>query len=320
MASGAVERKRHRFDRSATGPLFNFTFSVNLPSFPRGAYFFARAMYPMAVPTWASAQAKMSVGINGTYVPFESAPDAIHRFVRPALFATGDHVWELRLFGTAFLATFHGWKFAIVTAHQTDIAKGAPTAEQFVVVAKGGCQRLAVSPSSLHRPVVDDEDRQSLRDLSFFDYSGNSTKVEHLDLSSVFWSDALNIVAEYSFLIGYPASSAIIELDENDYSKLSNFTMRWIRQDLEEDQPRPLDVEHRTIFVKHERSTRKSVEPDGLSGSPVFSIIKDTDNNRHLRFDGIVTDAKHDRFAVYPSVYIRNMLEHIKQQVQQNGA
>lgn len=259
----------------------------------------------------------MSVGINGTYVPFESAPDSMHRFVRPALFATGDDVWELRFFGTAFLATFHGWNFAMVTAHQTDVAKGAPAADQFVVVIKSGNRHLAVSPSSLHRPVVDGEDRKSLRDLTFFDYSRSSAKTDHLDLSSVFWSDAADISADYSFLIGYPSSSAIVEVDPADDGKLSNFTMRWIRQDLEEDEPRPLDVEHRTIFVKHERSTRKSVEPDGLSGSPVFSIIKDTGNNRNLRFDGIVTHANGDRFAIYPSVYIRDMLE---QQAQENGA
>jgi len=274
----------------------------------------------MAIPTWMTAQAKMSVGINRTYVPFKSAPDSMRRFVRPALFATGDDVWELRLFGTAVLAAFHGWNFALVTAHQTDIAKGAPAADQFRVVVNSGNRNLAVPPNSLHRPVIDDEDRQSLKDLTFFDYSGSSAKTEHLDLSSMFWSDAVDITADYSFLIGYPSSSAIIELDGDDHSKLSNFTMRWIRQDLEEDEPRPLDVEHRAIFVKHGRSTRESVEPDGLSGSPVFSIIKDKDNDRHLRFDGIVTHANGDRFAVYPSVYIRDMLEHIVQQAEGNGA
>lgn len=81
-----------------------------------------------------------------------------------------------------------------------------------------------------------------------------------------------------------------------------------------------MDVEHRTVFVKHERSTRKSVEPDGLSGSPVFSVIKDRSSNRYLRFDGIVTHANGDRFAVYPSVYIRDMLDHIVQQAEGNGA
>ncbi|WP_152599741.1 hypothetical protein [Hoeflea sp. BAL378] len=306
-------------NRSANGPLFNLTFFVDLPSLHFQESFFARDVCSMAIPTWTTAQANMSVGINGTYVPFKSAPDSMRRFVRPALFSTGDDVWELRLFGTAFLVTFHGWTFAIVTAHQTDVAKGAPAADQFVVVVKSGNRHLAVSPSSLHRPVIDDEDRQSLRDLTFFDYSESSAKAEHMDLSSVIWSDAADITADYSFLIGYPSSSAIIELDGDDDSKLSNFTMRWIRQDLKEDEPRPLDVEHRTIFVKHDRSTRESVEPDGLSGSPVFSIIKDKGNDRHLRFDGIVTHANGDRFAVYPSVYIRDMLEHIVQQAQRNG-
>lgn len=72
-----------------------------------------------------------------------------------------------------------------------------------------------------------------------------------------------------------------------------------------------MDVENRDIFIKHDGSTRQNIEPDGLSGSPVFSIVCDVSSDRHLRFDGIVTDARGDRFAVYPSVYIRNFMDEI---------
>lgn len=118
-------------------------------------------------------------------------------------------------------------------------------------------------------------------------------------------------MADYSFVIGYPTESHRIELDLQDETQLSEFTMRWIRQDLQRSDSAPMDTENRLIFVKHEQSTRLSINPDGLSGSPVFSIVHDQLTDRHLRFEGIVTNARDDRFAVLPSAHIRPMLDGI---------
>src|SRR3954469_4730272 len=98
----------------------------------------------MSVPTWTIAQTKMSVRVNGTYLPFKSTPDLMQRFVRPALFSTGDEVFELRVFGTALMARYRDWEFALATAHQVDAARGAPTPESFVVVVDRDGKRLAV--------------------------------------------------------------------------------------------------------------------------------------------------------------------------------
>jgi hypothetical protein len=180
-----------------------------------------------------------------------------------------------------------------------------------VIVDKDG-KRLAVPPSSLHVPRVEEEFR-SLSDLIFFDYSkvSHDHRTSHLDITDMFWSDSMGIVSDYSFVIGYPAQSVGIEFDLEDETKLAEFTLRWIRQDLQHAETAPMDPENRLIFTKHERSTRLSINPDGLSGSPVFSIVHDRQNDRHLRFDGIVTNAREDRFAVLPSEHIRAMLDGI---------
>src|SRR5262249_36649075 len=127
----------------------------------------------------------------------------------------------------------------------------------------------------------------------------------------IYWSDAAGLAADYSFVIGYPTSSNTIELDLDDESQLSDFTLRWVRQDLQRSDIESWDPENRLIFMKHERSTRLSIEPDGLSGSPVFSIVHDLLKERYLRFDGIVTHARGDRFAVLPSAHIRTLLDGI---------
>lgn len=263
------------------------------------------------IPTWKVAEAKMSVGVNGMFVPFRSAPDSMHRFVRPALFSTGHDNWELRLFGTAFLCRYGDLSIALATNHQTGNGDEKPLPGKFVVLSDNGGRTLAIPPKTMTRPVYHEEDFRSLRDLYVFDFEErmDGHRIEALNLESVLWSDTAGVTVDYSFLIGFPTDSRIIDLD--DEGQLRGVVNRWIRQDLRSDGPKPLDVENRDMFVKDERSTRLSVEPDGLSGSPVFSIVRDAASDRHLRFDGIVTDARKDRFAVYPSVHVRTLMDQI---------
>ncbi len=264
-------------------------------------------------PSWTIAQIKSRVQVNGTYVSFRTTPDYIQRFVRPALFSTGHEVFELQVFGTALMARYRGWNFALTTAHQVDTKRGGPTAQSFVVIVEHNDKRFAVPPSSLHVPRTDDDFWRSVGDLMFFDYSKvrEDHRPAHLDLTNVHWSDAGYVATDYSFVIGYPSHSHKIELDLNDQSQLAAFTMRWIRQDLQASDPVSWDPENRVIFVKHEQSTRLSVDPDGLSGSPVFSIVHDGTMDRHLRFEGIVTHGKGDRLAVLASAHIRALLDSI---------
>ncbi|MGU3358914.1 hypothetical protein ACLBWX_01130 [Methylobacterium sp. M6A4_1b] len=263
------------------------------------------------IPTWKVAEAKMSVGVNGAFIPFKSAPDSMRRFVRPALFSTGDDEWELQLSGTAVLCRYRGLAVALATNHQAGDGSGKPLPEKFVVLANGGGRTLAIPPKSLHRPQISEEEYRSLQDLCVFDFEDRvqTHRVEALNLDTVLWSDNPDVAVDYSFLIGYPTDSQIINL--NNDGQLVSIVNRWIRQDLRPDDLKLLDVDNRNMFVKDERSTRSSIEPDGLSGSPVFSIVRDTDSNRHLRFDGILTDARNDRFAVYPSVHIRDLMDQI---------
>ncbi|MGB3834241.1 MAG: hypothetical protein WA975_20530 [Mesorhizobium sp.] len=253
----------------------------------------------------------MSVLVNGAYLPFTSAPNAMQRYVRPALFSTGDALYELQKVGTVFMAKYRNWSFGLMTAHQGSGSNGAPSAEKFVVVVDDGEKRLAVPPSTILKPRIDDPEHLSLEDLIFLDYSTTSRPLNHLDLSPTLWSDSDGLSTDYSFLVGFPTSSMVIELDPNGEPRLDKFTPRWIRQDLEQASPEPLDPDNREMFVKHQRSTRLSIDPDGLSGSPVFSIVSDRGKERHLRFDGIVTHARGDRFAVYPSAFIRRVLDSI---------
>jgi hypothetical protein len=263
------------------------------------------------IPTWKVAEAKMSVAVNGAYIPFKNAPDAMHRFVRPALFSTGSEEWELRLFGTAALYRYRGLSIALTTRHQTGDGNQKPSPEKFVVLADGGDRTLAVPPKNIRRPIIEEKEYMSLQDLWIFDFEDriDNNRVDALNLEDVIWSDNKEVKVDYSFLIGYPTDSQIINL--NDEGQLVGVINRWIRQDLQPDEPKLMDVENRSMFVKHERSNRMSIEPDGLSGSAVFSIVHDGASNRHLRFDGLVTDARGDRFAVYPSAHIRNFLDQI---------
>jgi hypothetical protein len=160
----------------------------------------------MKIPSWTTSQTMMSVKVNGTYLPFKTTPDLMQRFVRPALFSTGDAVFELQVFGTALMAKYRGWDFALATAHQVDAKRGAPSAGSFVVVVEHDGKRLAVPPSSVHLPRVDGEQFRSLGDLIFFDCAKvtDGHRSSHLDLTNIYWSDSNEVVPDYSFVIGYP--------------------------------------------------------------------------------------------------------------------
>jgi hypothetical protein len=67
----------------------------------------------------------MSVGVNGTFIPFKIVPDTMQRFVRPALFSAGHEVWELRTFGTAFLCSKSSVKFPQRIEFALDFGAGA---------------------------------------------------------------------------------------------------------------------------------------------------------------------------------------------------
>jgi len=265
----------------------------------------------MITTTWALARSKMSVCVNGTFIPFEKAPDTMQRFVRPALFSTGCKSWELRTFGTAFLCSYRGRSQAILTRHQTGDGIEKPSPEKFVTLANVGDKTLAIPPSHIYTPSIYELNCQSLRDLCIFDYGDQSHKqrIRTLDISTMFWSDSEGLQTDYSFLIGYPTAS--FDAETNNDGEYTKFVTKWIRQDLEEAHPQVLDLENRNIFVKHSSSTRISIDPDGLSGSPVFSIVNDRSHDRYLRFDGIITNANKDRFAIYPSVYIRQFMDKI---------
>jgi len=273
----------------------------------------------MLIATRTVAKAKMSININGFQIPFENAPDSMQRFVRPAIFSTEDEIYELQKIGTALLCQYHGLSLAITTQHQTGTGGlGKPLAEKFVVMAEKNSKKLAVPPTAIYTPKIDDENFQSLNDLQLYDYHNQFAdhSIQALNLRLVLWSDSQHAGRDYSFVVGYPTESHIIKLvdDEDVGARVLGYVSQWIRQDLQADTEQKLDKENRNIFIKHLNSTRMSINPDGLSGAPVFSIVKDSNNDRHLLFEGLVTDAKDDRFAVYPSQHIKRALDQIADQ------
>ncbi|MFD1157929.1 hypothetical protein [Roseovarius aestuarii] len=271
-------------------------------------------MNSIPVPSWKEAESKISVEINGVYVQLKNAPDQFQRFVRPAVFSTDNEIWELQYHGSATMVRYGGRDMAITTAHQTGDGHAAPRAEKFVIVVKDEERRLTVPPRSVRNVMVDAGENTIAEDILFYEYDkqGGRKVADHLELTKVLWSDAIGLKVVYSFLIGFPSESVIIELDPSDETAIGEYKLRWIRQDLEPAERQPLDPGNRNIFIKHHQSSRRSVKPDGLSGSPVFSVVQDSGNDCHLRFDGIVTHAKGDRFAVYPSQMIREALDTIQ--------
>lgn len=259
----------------------------------------------------ATKEPKLCVHINGEPTAANNIPGRISKFVRPALFTNYNTHWEARIFGTSFFCKYRGLHLAIVTNHQVGDGDKKPLAENFFALEQNEDGAFTKTPKAKYHPLFDKEEDASLQDLCIFEFDNELAdgKIASLDLDSTSWPTNSQQIAAYSFLIGYRSEAFDAEIDEE--GKCCHFKFRWTHLHIAETTSGLMDTENRIIFKKHPKSAQSSGEPDGLSGSPVFSIVCDAAHCCHLRFDGIVTNAREDRFAVYPSTIIRDVLDKI---------
>jgi hypothetical protein len=57
------------------------------------------------------------------------------------------------------------------------------------------------------------------------------------------------------------------------------------------------------------RSGDEAIDPDGMSGAPVFFIYLEDRKEAHLGFAGMVTDARIERYMVYDGALIRQVVD-----------
>jgi len=272
-------------------------------------------MIDLPIPSFLTAAMKLSLPINGVFVPFKQSVTNLQRFCRPVMFHNQDPVFDLSCSGSSFLFRHRAQNLMLCTRHQLENQGRDPQDVVLIVDELDGC-KVALSPNGATRVIYHAPAPANLSDIFLAEYTSERTgrnidsQFLRFDLDAV--ADLRTVAAEaivLIFAIGYPTrfSSFETKLDQDDGSATGlDVISRWTKLYLEPAAPSSFDHEHRLPLQIHRDFQADIGDPDGFSGSPVFFIYQDDTRQAHLGFAGMITHGnKSGRFLIYETADIR---------------
>lgn len=272
----------------------------------------------LLIDTPTLAKMKLSISVNGFYVPFKDIVRSIRRFCPPALFHYEDPVLDVSPSGSAFLFRYRGRNFGLCTRHQLGIGATAINPERFMITAEeADGRRVGLSPNRVSRVSFADPAHSNLADmfLAEFDDVRNGRNVRGLFLETELsrnFQTVQSVEIKLILSLGYPTAARNIDLqfdEAGDEITGADITLRWVKLYLELDGPALLDPENRRPLVKHRTYEQDDVDPDGMSGAPVFFVQLDASSNAHLGFGGMITHAAGGRYAAYDGAALKQIVD-----------
>jgi hypothetical protein len=260
---------------------------------------------------------KMSVQVNGVFMPFDMAVEAIRRFCQPAMFHSESETFDIGPSGSTIFFRYRRKNFGLCTQHQfgSDGYTFSPEAFTLTVDEADG-KKVGLSPNEVVRVSFEHEGHHNLSDffLARFDdvRDGLSLRPRFLELD---FRDSLgSVISEQIKLIvaiGFPTEARDVDLrfDEEEIPTGVDMKLRWIKLYLEMADSNKIDTPNRRPLVMHSKYDTVLSDPDGLSGAPVFFLYLDSSLQAHLGFAGIITHSNGHRFMVYEVDTIRLLLD-----------
>lgn len=244
--------------------------------------------------TFLGSKVATSVKVNGVYVPANSLASFLQAYSEPALFHNPDFPeYELTRRGTIMKGRYRNRYFALVTAHQSADFRY----EQLVIHEKS---RANASSSGGCTFSTSKEGDESELDCRLYDFTepvirGALPTTGWLEFQDSWLSEDPS-KADYTLLIGFPT-----ELNDIDHEKRHFAT-----------QPFSADGAPTRSSIKKRHSIRfhhaLTVDPDGLSGSPVYGFFVESSGIR-LALLGITTNASRHVANYLPLSDIRRFLK-----------
>lgn len=257
------------------------------------------------------ARAKLAVPINGFLHSITDVPSAIRRFCTPAFFHHDNSDFDLSALGTAFLFRYRGRNFGVCTAHQLDKSVNQ---EDFTVLVDGG--KKGISPNRISKVRMDNAHHANLEDLFIAEYDNIR---DGRDVRGMFLSIDLGVNLQsvpqdqvlVAFAIGYPTFAREADMVFDDDGIMTSWSplSKWVKLYLKVDKPALLDTENRIPMIQDDRADQQTIEPDGMSGSPVFFIGKTPDNDAYFGFAGMITTARDRRYMVYDGAILKSVID-----------
>lgn len=272
----------------------------------------------MVVTTWQIARNKMSVKLNGLYMPFNAARASLRRFAYPLSFHNPGSDHELSMKGSCTLVRLKGKLTLVSTAHQLREETGPDRTPNEILLTTNPTsdgKKLVISGSEATRikypPEADLKPAEDILMLTF------DPKFYSMDPTPLFWNlydiASLNAVKLENvllfFTIGFPTAFTGYDSDFDDETGASTVTIRSKPCLIYLTPDSASDLEFHRKFRIREESQGTVSSFDGFSGAPAFFIYRDAANNHHVGFAGMVKSAGCGIFYVYDGQAVRTLLE-----------
>lgn len=280
------------------------------------------------LPSLLTSQLKLTVMMNGIYVPFRQALENFGRFCRPLSLYNDGTVFELSIPGSAFLARIQGHNLLMATRHQLGKGTDKRSPSDVVIVLDELDQRVALTGNESF--LASDRSggiprEQDLLLLRFEDGgNGRDLRPNFLQLQYDQILDATELPpgskALIHAIVGFPSRfteyDALWDEEAMATSQLS-ITSRWSKLFLVPAARTAWDDDELTPYVLPPNTQLDIGDPDGFSGSPLVMLYQDASHQTHLALAGVVVKASQvGRFNVYGPPRLRAAIEGLRNQNQ----
>jgi hypothetical protein len=264
---------------------------------------------------FTNASVKTSVRFGQLYVPINGIHNIVQNHCGPVLLENATDEFQLSVAGSSFLINYRRTNLQICCLHQITNLGRKPNDVRLVHFING--KQIIFPPVNGYTLGEQPDAFANMRDLLISRYpifdedhvSRRFLQVDESQLGALKQHPVKRVVA--SFFLGFPSQILGYDLSD-DGSKLEHLHARWVRM-LIEPAPDALQfVPNRTYFRTKTALDSVGLDPDGISGSPIFTVFEDESGERHLLIEGMITDASVSGIlAVYDAEPMRKLLDEI---------
>lgn len=265
---------------------------------------------------------KLSIEMNGVYVPFNQVIEAWRRHCYPLLHYIPDSQGlDLGYAGSSLLLCHRGQLLQLFSNHQLENL--GIDATDVLIYRDELTDEKALGPMEIVTSTVDDVSHENLNDIKIIRYASQrepdalAARFFRNDVSSMQTleeTDPDQVVL--IFTVGFPLRNGRVEGDFNDESfEFENAHVFSASTKIysQKADPIKIDPDNRLPLEIHDDfEVPPGYDFNGFSGAPVFFIWQDTEQNAHLGFAGMVTEVLFDsRLELYPGSKIQDILRRL---------
>lgn len=258
---------------------------------------------------------KMSVELGGLHWPAKEASKLLPRYCHPLLLENAMKAHQVSVAGSSFLLRYRNELLQVACFHQ--LLNVGRKAQDVRLSRTDGTNTYLLSPSNGYTPQEFPAEFENMRDLFVSRYQTNQDDLVRsrflaVDRDSFRSIDDLDPKRIFGYIfIGFPTQAVVYDL-KPDGEALAHLRSRWIMMLAEPTSDAIQFVPNRLYFRTVDAFKEVGLDPDGISGSPMFCLYQDRGDQCRVAVSGMITNASESGvIAVYHPDPLRRMLDGI---------